>query len=188
MYESSRTNDCSCHCLDDNDNDFGFTDFTPDNFSIKKIVKKVFKPLSLAVPVIGLAKKAADLSKLKKINKQNAVIAQRVTTNTLPVDINIPRPPASSVGQIGYNAGAVTTPSNVAQQQSLGGSGGDIAYEGSGYADDTNTVNSGLSTPENPKELGGVTVTASKTNWLLIGIIAVVIIVAIVLIVKSKKK
>jgi hypothetical protein len=153
-------------------------------------IKAAERKLAKGTKLLNQVQKAqggilAGANKIADINQTKDVINATLTAAT--------ESPNTAPGQIGSESGATTMPSNVAQQQTIGGSAGDISSTGSGGAiEDTDipdgTTTTGLSTPDNPVELGGVTVSAGKTNWILIGVIIVVAIAVVIFIAKSHKK
>jgi len=99
----------------------------------------------------------------------------------------------TTAGQIGTEAGATVVPSDLAYKQYLQGSAGDItASGGGGSMSDLESTTGGIetSTEAAPKELQGVTVTAKKTNWIMIAAIgaAILLVVFFVLPKLLKKK
>lgn len=176
----------TCYGCIDNTDSFG----NPDNFNVKKFIKKV---APFALPPLAIAIKAKELKQAKQKQKAQKRELQQfrdaatvsggrpatTATNTLQNESMQTMP-----GQIGTEAGAVTMPAASAQQQSMGGGGGGF------YPDeDINTVSpvESQQTAAGAKELPGVTVTSKKTNWLLIIGVAAAVIILILVLSKSKK-
>lgn len=187
---------------------FGYPDYDADNFKLpkiklnKKLLKKINPIAGIATialggalskkitrkPLLGVAGAAKDLVKMaKKANNTDDVTqAYNRVLNASNTVVN--ESSATDPGQIGTEAGAITVPSYSANQQSLAGGGaGDI---GGDYSVDIESTGGETSTATDPKELPGVTVTSGKPNWLLLGIIAALAVVAVIYITKysSKKK
>jgi hypothetical protein len=199
------------NCLDEDNEDFGFvTASTPDNiFGIKRNkekkaerkIAKAEKQLEKGHTKAAARKLAKGTKLLNEIqSKQTAVqMAQQqiqdVKSKQGELEADLPRINAVSTkqneslstqaGQIGSEAGATTMPASSAALQSMGGGGGDIPQDTSA---DYTPANGETSTDDAPKQLPGVTVTASKTNWVLIIGIAAAAIILLFVIIKSKSK
>jgi hypothetical protein len=208
MYRQTNIADSeTCYnCIDDDTDYFG----NPDNLFGRNKQKKAEKKIKKAEKALakGQIKKAARKMKkatpiLNKIaaQQQNIIGAKQqlsdINTTKQVIDATSTgetESPYTDAGQIGSEAGAVTYGSRAAQTQTLAGSSGDISGGGGGgdfMEDIYSTANEGGETgltADTAKELQGVTVTAKKTNWLLIGGIAIGAIVLVMILMKSLKK
>lgn len=204
MTQDNYCSDSGCHCLDDGFDSFG----NPDNLfgSKKKKEKKhqaaIIKMSNAGIAtiknpnIIQLLSGKAAANKAEKRSGQVAAIADKnynsATSYAESMRKNqeaanlMSNPNVSTSGQMGTEAGATTMNSSQAATQSGGGGGGDIGSDSTSDITDTGS-GGGLSTADNPKVEAGVTVKSKKTNWIMIGLIVAIVIVAVVFIIKSSK-
>lgn len=205
----------SCHCIDDNEDSFGNYEDSQQVYNSflgigkRNKEKKAEKKITKAAKQLAKGHVKAAERKLAKgtklLNKIQGDQIQVLTAANQIADVNATKDVINATltkatesqntapGQIGTEAGATTMASNVAQAQTLGGSAGGVSSSGGGGSIEdtdipTGDTGNGLSTADNPVTLGGVTVSAGKKNWVLIGIVVVVAIAIVILIAKSHKK
>lgn len=199
-YPDAVNSDIATNCYDDTTDSMG----NPDNFKIdmKKLLKKINPIAGIATiaaggalskkilrkPVLGVAGVLKTGPKLlKKVPQSNVNTAiNNILNNPTATDTNMNESLSTPAGQIGSEAGQTVAPAASALGLS-GGGGGDVGGDTMQDVESTGSARPSEGDPNNPTELAGVTVTAKKPNWLLIGAIMVIAIFLIIYIAKRSK-